>query len=613
MTQVKPIDRRFGQIAIELNLLKPDKLERALVIQSCIFSRTQVHMPIGKVLKEMGALSQEQVDSVLEAQRVVHGSEGDGAGGGGAAGQARSKAEKLSLTVSKDGLAAYLSPGGNSLQGVTLEEIKALLEERGVVYGVVGDQALTDYLAGPTLPVEPFRIAYGRPPKAGRPPEIRYHFDTDPLRVGTVLEDGTMDWKNRGEVPEVRQGGLMAEKVGGDPGKPGTSVLGEEIPPPRIRESQLKCSKGAERSEDGRKIFAKISGMPKLMFDGRIAVMSILPIDGDIGIETGHVDFDGYIEVDGGVRAGYRVTGRGLRCREIQDAEVHLEEDLVSFGGIYGSTARVGGNVKASHIHNTDLRVAGDLDVDKEIIGSNIEVNGRILVERGKIISSKISARKGIQVRDVGTEASMPSELVVGVDRNYERGMLRCKQTLVELEHQEAELVGTEENLRKQLDKIGTELGEAAQIQDKFMVRRRRLDEKMVGPKAVADGEERLMLARLVDELTQKEARIDENVNALMDQDDKLRAQLSECEQAQVAVREKTEAVKTEMDQLEEALKADPGVPVVKINGAVYARTIIAGLHKKLKLSEDMTSVRIAESKVESGANAWQINISNLR
>ena len=172
-------------------MLKPEKLERALVIQTCIFNRTQVHMPIGKVLKEMGVLSQEQVDSVLQAQRSAGGdSEADNAGEIQAEGNVQRKADRLALSVSKDSLAAYLSPGGTSLQGVTLKDVKEMLTEHGIVYGVVGDQTLTDFLNSNPLPVEPFRVAYGKPPKEGRPPEIRYHFDTDPLRVGTVLAAG---------------------------------------------------------------------------------------------------------------------------------------------------------------------------------------------------------------------------------------------------------------------------------------------------------------------------------------------------------------------------------------------------------------------------------------
>ena len=68
--------------------------------------------------------------------------------------------------------------------------------------------------------------------------------------------------------------------------------------------------RGAQVSKDGLQVTAKISGMPRLEADGRIAVYSVLPINSDIGLETGHVEFDGYIEVKGDVTSGYQVKGK---------------------------------------------------------------------------------------------------------------------------------------------------------------------------------------------------------------------------------------------------------------------------------------------------------------
>ena len=62
-------ETRFGEIAVSMNMVPQTKLDRALVIQKMIFSRTKVHMSIGKVLKEMGIITQAQIDTVLETQR----------------------------------------------------------------------------------------------------------------------------------------------------------------------------------------------------------------------------------------------------------------------------------------------------------------------------------------------------------------------------------------------------------------------------------------------------------------------------------------------------------------------------------------------------------------
>ena len=149
----------------------------------------------------------------------------------------------------------------------------------------------------------------------------------------------------------------------------------------------------------------------------------VLPIDSDIGLETGNIEFDGHIEVNGGIESGYRVKGGSLSIKEIQNAQIEITDDLVSNGGVYGSTLTVGGHFKASHVYNSTMEVLGDLVVEKEIFGCTILVNGRCSVDSGKIIGSKITAKKGIQVKDIGTKAARPCELIVGVDFKFERDL----------------------------------------------------------------------------------------------------------------------------------------------------------------------------------------------
>ena len=293
-------DKRFGDIAIDMQLLSKEKLDRALVVQELIFSRSKVHMPVGKVLKEMGALTQEQIDSILAAQTDLKAEDDENCqcqlpG----ADQAASDEISLILTLPKDKLSAFISPGNGHRkggEGLTLEVVKEFLKSRSVVSGLVDDQVLMDYIAQDPLPMKPFKVAQGIPAIPGKPSEIIYHFDTDPLRIGTLQDDGTMDWKNRGDIPLVKAGDLLVEKTKGDPGQPGTTVCGKELPPPRMRNPKLKSGKGAQRSEDGLQVLAKVEGTPKLSSDGKVFVFNMLNIDGDIGVETGHIEYDGYIE-----------------------------------------------------------------------------------------------------------------------------------------------------------------------------------------------------------------------------------------------------------------------------------------------------------------------------
>jgi hypothetical protein len=234
MATVTREDRRFGDIAVNMNMVTQEQVDRALVVQKMVFSRSKVHMPIGKVLKEMGAVTQEQIDSILETQTYLASDEQEPcrcelppeAQG------ANDAITGISLALSKDNLTARLSATAAPSGGLTLEAVKRYLADRKVVFGLIEDDLLAAYLEQDPLPPEPFTVARGIAPVPGKPSKLIYHFDIDPLKIGTLQSDGTMDWKNRGDIPQVAAGHVLVEKTDGRPGEPGTTVCGGVMPPP---------------------------------------------------------------------------------------------------------------------------------------------------------------------------------------------------------------------------------------------------------------------------------------------------------------------------------------------------------------------------------------------
>ena len=614
-------DKRFGDIAIDMQLLSKEKLDRALVVQELIFSRSKVHMAVGKVLKEMGALTQEQIDSILAAQTDLKAEDDENCQCQlPDADEAASDEISLTLTLPKDKLSAFISPseghrkGG---QGLTLEVVKEFLKSRSVVSGLVDDQVLMDYIAQDPLPMKPFKVAQGIPAIPGKPSEIIYHFDTDPLRIGTLQDDGTMDWKNRGDIPLVKAGDLLVEKTKGDPGQPGTTVCGKELPPPRMRNPKLKSGKGTQRSEDGLQILAKVEGTPKLSSDGKVFVFNMLNIDGDIGVETGHIEYDGYIESTGGVNSGYTVSGKGLRTAEIQDATIEIEEDLVCHGGIYGSTLKVGGNMKASHIHNCTIEMLGELVVEKEVFDSAIETNGRCLIVEGKIIGTKVDAKKGVYAKDIGSEGSTPCVLTVGYDRQYERDIAACKTEKDELKQQLTEAEKAHPQSNQELESISREIGALAQEQDKYMLQKRQFEEQLRGegpnPVDENDEEEKMMLEEMIAELVEKNSELDTRLRTLMAKEDKARMLSAGIENRLKILGEHIEKISEKIEVLEASQEVDPGIPELKVGGTLSNKTEIIGPHKEITIPQDMQSVRIADTKVDPDSNRYQMKISNLR
>ncbi len=616
-------ESRFGVIAVEMNVVDQKKVDKALVVQARIFEKTRVSMPIGEILVEMGAITSHERDEILQIQREIDGKTGSANALDEAPQKTRpahsankKEGSALDISVAKDKLTATAYIDGQvPVTEFDVGDVKIMLHSEGILHGIADDALIKAFLNGEFSVGERWIIATGTDPVPDTPPQIKYHFDTDPLKIGTLTEDGLMDWKERGQLPQVREGVLLAEKIPGPQGKEGMDVYGKIIPIPKAREQRFKCGKGARRSEDGLQVHASLAGIPTLSVTGEISVMPTLHIQGDISLETGHVTFDGHIEVAGAVEKGYRVKGGSLRANEIRDAQIDIEGDITATNGIFGTTIRSGGNLKAGHIHNADIILAGDMAVEKEIIESKIEANGRCLINDGIIISSTVSAKMGITAMDVGTEASKSSAMIVGVDQQMEREVAAIKGKLqaikAEYENQTKLLL----NLKKRSDIVNTRLGEVAQKQDKCMVQHRRLQEKidagLLKPGDPAAEKLQLTLA----ELKAQQDSYDQDVGRLMEEDESLSLEVSATEKSIAEHAETIQAMNERLDLITEAQKTDKGVAVVKIGGNVFSGTKVTGPHCALVLKEDLKRLSIAETDKpdHEGVKRWRFELNPFR
>jgi len=424
-----------------------------------------------------------------------------------------------------------------------------------------------------------------------------------------------MDWKERGQLPQVKEGELLAEKIPGPRGKEGMDVYGKKIPIPKTRDQRFKCGKGARRSEDGIQVHASLSGIPKLSFTGEISVMPTLHIQGDISLETGHVTFDGHIEVAGAVEKGYRVKGGSLRANEIRDAQIDIDGDVTVINGIFGAAIRSGGNLKAGHIHNADIVLTGDMAVEKEIIESKIEANGRCLINDGIIIASTISAKMGITAMDIGTQASKSSELTVGIDQQLEREADAIKGETQAIKAERESLPKLLQNLRKQSDQVNTRLGEVAQEQDRCMVQHRRLQEKVEAGLLKQGGAAAEKLQKTITELKAKQDAYDHDVAQLMEEDESIGKEIATAEAAIIESATTIQELTARLDTITEAQKVNHGVAMIKIGGNAFSGTQITGPHSTLALQEDLKKLSIIETDKpdHTGAKRWRFEINPLR
>ena len=622
MSVEKGKNNRFGDIAVELNFVDQEKVNKAVVVQRRIFEKTRVNMPIGEILMEMGAITSDERDEILKVQHEIDGKPESAPSP--AAPVKKRKPEMsankedttLDINVARDKLTALAYIEGEvPAAAFTVSDVKIMLHSEGILHGIADDAVIEAFLNGEFSVSEGWAIATGTDPIPDTPPQITYHFDTDPLKIGTLTEDGLMDWKNRGRLPQVKEGDLLAEKIPGPKGKEGMDVYGKKIPVPRIREQRFKCGKGARRSEDGMQVHATLSGIPKRSVGGELSVMPTLHIQGDISLETGHVEFDGHIEVAGAVEKGYRVKGGSLHAKEIRDAQLDIDGDISAVNGIFGATIRSGGNLKAGHIHNSDIILAGDMAVEKEIIESTIEANGRCLINDGIIISSTISAKMGITAMDIGTEASKSSELTVGIDQQVEREAETVSGRIQALKAEREGLPKLLQNLKNRSDQLNTRLGEVAQEQDKCMVQHRLLQEKVEAGLLKQETVAAEKLRKTILELKARQDAYDQDVAVLMEEDESVSQEIAATETAIAENAETLDQLNNRLEELSNERKTSNGVAVVKIGGNVFSGTKITGPHSALVLQEDLKRLSIIETDKpdHEGSKRWRFELSAYR
>ena len=339
-----------------------------------------------------------------------------------------------------------------------------------------------------------------------------------------------------------------------------------------------------------------------------------------MGLETGHIQFSGHINVRGIIQEGFRVKGGRLTALEINKAEVDIEGDIDIQGGIIGSKVKTNGNIKARYIEASTIRALGDISVRDEVLHGDIEINGLLSMSSpaGKIISSTISARKGMEAAIIGSDASRPCTLIIGVDSQAKE---LSEHLGLEIENRKKE----QEAGRKEIEKLKREsknydgqIAHLAQVQDRGILEQKSLKVQM---EELGQKNELTRLSQAEWEYKNLELKIksaEESLNQLMEQQDLVtetilarQRAIKEQEQAIQGLNDQIEKIKQEADQ--ENIK-----PFVKIQQVIHSGTMIKGKQASLIINSDLKRVQFTERQAtvtdESGqpVTLWEIALADL-
>ncbi len=392
MIDTRLLDREFAKMLINRDLASRKDIDRAFRKQLNTFDDSGVSQLLGDILVESEIISNEAKDEVMKAQDRT--------------GKRKSNIDESSqfssefgafvdLQISEDRTQAWMRVPKTAQGTSDIAPVKTLIKKRGIKYGIVSDLEIKKFMKNCTDPHEKFVVAQGVPPSVGKPAEIIYHFNTESDTAGVITEDGSIDFRARGDSSFVKRGQLLAEKHPMQQPKSGMDVFGETLLVGDVDDVPLEGGDGTELSEDGLTLKALITGQPSIDIKGIIAVLESFTVNGDVDFKTGNINFNGNVVVKGAVKEGFVVECEELIANEINGGKIRIRGDLKVSNGIVKADIRTEGSVQAKFLNTTKVFAYGDMMITREIMESHIAISGALNNESGRITASNIAARGG--------------------------------------------------------------------------------------------------------------------------------------------------------------------------------------------------------------------------
>ncbi|SFO06658.1 hypothetical protein SAMN05216351_1034 [Pseudobutyrivibrio sp. JW11] len=327
------------------------------------------------------------------------------------------------VQVSSDGLEATMTfkipDGKNEVPKFTAAQLLGFLSNANVSFGI--DQEMLARLADSPIYGRPIKVATGTPQQQGTPGYYEYLFDTNFNRKPTIRPDGTADYMSIKTIETVQKGDVIATYHPAVQGSRGMSVRGQILEPKPVRDLPPLIGRGFDRSSDNLTYTAKIDGKIEVN-QGKILVSPVHEVQGDVGIETGNIKFNGDVIVHGGVHDGAVIDAAGnvIIHGLIEDCDIRAGKDLFLLSGVKGNEKTIidcKGSITAQFVEYAIITCSGNITADyffksKISCDGHIELNGN----NASIIGGYVSAVQGVEVNDIGNSFGTITNVSVGVD-----------------------------------------------------------------------------------------------------------------------------------------------------------------------------------------------------
>ncbi len=354
--------------------------------------------------------------------------------------------ELMTISVSSDKKTAYAKwyPPSNNGRLLDDEDIKSCISREGVKYGVQ-NTAISEFLRERCYNTN-IVIAKGLDAVEGKNAEIKYYFQIDRTLKPKHNEDGSVDFHQLDMISHVNKDQLLAELIPADSGIPGIDVHGNIVRPQKIVNKVLKHGNNIYVTEDGLKMYSKVSGHVELAGD-KVFVSDTYDVLADVDTSTGDIEYEGNVHIKGNVRTGFTVRAKGdiIVDGVVEGAELHSDGHIILKRGIQGMNRgilKAKGNVLSKFIESSTVISGGYVDTET-ILHSKVYAKTDVIVSgrKGLVTGGTIKAGSLIQLKTAGSTMGTSTILEVGADPTLNETYKECEAKLVSLQEEKEKIV----------------------------------------------------------------------------------------------------------------------------------------------------------------------------
>ncbi|MFH1572023.1 MAG: flagellar assembly protein A [Gemmatimonadota bacterium] len=401
------------------------------------------------------------------------------------------------LWIAPNRTAAYFLnlPQSSHSRFPSVEEMQQLIEAAEITHGYSPErwaEILADLEAGRRRQEYLICVAQGSLAQPGQDASFDWAVSISRHKPGRILDDGTIDFRDRNLTTVVKEGDLLGKLVPPKPGSPGKDIFGTQLNPPGPLNIEVVTDSRiyAEPEEDGTMSFFCETGggisteeeiktvQAKSHKRITIGIYPISNIEGDVDYGTGNIDFNGDVVIGGSVQSQFSVKATGtvtIGGYIEAGAYVTAGKDILVQRGVVGSATELvaGGDVMSKFIQEATVRAGGSVKVGSYIFNASVRAGGEVLVPgmgEGKsraLVGGLIWGARGISARSIGSPYNTSTRLVVGVDPDQVNRADQIRANMHACEDKQRKLLKTLGMETLDLDLLKQKLARCASPQQK--------------------------------------------------------------------------------------------------------------------------------------------------